>query len=789
MDGTPTRSVRALRGGAIAIVVVTALLAGLVAFAAAPASADGTNGSVHVFKVGDRADDGSLAGLEGATIQLYADSDLNSPVAGKSCVTDANGECDITNIPWTGSSGNYWVAESVSPTGFQTIPEVTTTDDGTVPYAREVTVSNADPSAETTLYNRRENPALPTECGVDIALIIDHSTSIDSSELQKMKTAGNTFAQALVNTPSGMSVYEFAEGADQLLAMTSLDTDNPGGLTTVQNAINSVTLNGGLTNWDGAFREVAADGDARVAIMLTDGDPTRTVDGSTGSDTDLIDIEAGVASANLLKSKNSPTGTTVLAVGIGGPLSPLNLAAISGPTLNVDYFVSDFDALLDTLNDIATTSCGAHVNITKNVDGVPAPNWTFAPTSSTDGVTFNPDPGVTGVDGTVDFAVNGIPENGAQATFTETQLANTSFVSATCDNQAVGADGAVSLTIHRGQTINCTFNNSSFPNLSIEKTGPPTAVAGTTISYDVTVTNHGPGESGPITVTDTIPAGLDLVSAGGNGWTCVGDPAMTCTHASIGQGVSSAFTVTADIDPSAANDVVNCATVSDVVVGDEDDTSCAATVLSRSVDLVVAKSDGGAQPVAGGPNGTDSFVYTVTVSNEGPSDAVANATVTDVLPAGLTFQSFGPLPAGVSCAAPVGQVFTCTIPAAALTVGADPVEIPVNVSVPAGTGATTLVNEVIVGSTDDPAPCVVSATDITCDPSDTDNYAQVSTVVVAVGGETNSSGAVSSQATAAAGGLAVTGGSERGLAVLGLFLLLAGVGILVSVRRRQRSIG
>ncbi len=783
MDGTAMRGVRARLGGSMAIVLVTALLGGLAAWSAAPAMAnETTTGSVHVFKVGDRADDGSLVGLAGATIQLYSDAQLANPVAGKSCITDGNGECDITNISWTGFSDDYWVAESGSPSGFQAIPEVTTTDDGTAPYARKVTISNADPTAETTLYNRRDNPAFPTGCGVDIALIIDHSTSIDAGELNQMKVAGNAFAQALVNTPSAMSVYKFADGADELLSMTSLDTGNPGGLTAVQNAINSVPGNGGLTNWDAAFREVAADGNARVAIMLTDGDPTRTADSSTGSDTDLIDIEEGVASANLLKSKNSPPGTTVLAVGIGSAPSVANLAAISGPTLNVDYFVSDFDALLETLNDIATASCGAHVNITKNLDGVPTANWTFTATSSTSGVTFNPNPGVTDAGGIADFSVNGIPEEGAQATFTETQLQNSSFVSATCDNQSVGADGSVSLVVHRGDTINCTFNNSSFPNLSINKSGPATAIAGTTISYDVTVTNHGPGDSGPITVTDTIPAGLDLVSAGGNGWTCVGDPAMTCTHASIAQGESSVINVVADIGADVTDDVVNCATVDDTVVGDEDDTSCALTIVDRSVNLVVVKSDSGAQPVAGGANGTGSFTYTVSVANAGPSDAAADATVTDVLPAGLTFESFGALPAGVVCGAPVGQVFTCTIPAALLVVGADPVEIPVNVSVPASTGATTLVNKVIVGSTDDPAPCLVSETDITCTPSDTDNYAQVSTVVVAVGGETAGTGSAS--APAAAGALAVTG-SDLGRGLLGVMLLLAG-GCVVLVARRRR---
>jgi uncharacterized repeat protein (TIGR01451 family) len=141
------------------------------------------------------------------------------------------------------------------------------------------------------------------------------------------------------------------------------------------------------------------------------------------------------------------------------------------------------------------------------------------------------------------------------------------------------------------------------------------------------------------------------------------------------------------------------------------------------VDLKIKKTDGGAHPVAGGPG----FQYAISVQNLGPSDAHANATVTDVLPAGIAFVSFDTLPTGVSCVAPAAnsRTFTCTIPAELLAVDDPPVAVRVNARVPVGTPAGKHTNKVIVSSTEDPAPCVVTPTDITCRP--TNNYDEVTT--------------------------------------------------------------
>jgi uncharacterized repeat protein (TIGR01451 family) len=212
-----------------------------------------------------------------------------------------------------------------------------------------------------------------------------------------------------------------------------------------------------------------------------------------------------------------------------------------------------------------------------------------------------------------------------------------------------------------------------------------------------------------------------------------------------------------------------------------------------SVDLKITKADSGAVPVAG--QGT--FTYTLAVDNLGPSDAQDDATVKDVLPAEITFNSFGSLPQGVTCGEPVGQTITCTIAKGLLEVADGPVSIPVVVSVKAGANVASVTNKAIVTSPDDEAPCDVTSTDITCDET-TNNYAQVVTPLTAVGGTTavrpQDPQAPQAQARAPqapaqprAQGLAFTGSAEGRIAMVALALIGAGGIFLLSSRRRRKK--
>jgi uncharacterized repeat protein (TIGR01451 family) len=198
-------------------------------------------------------------------------------------------------------------------------------------------------------------------------------------------------------------------------------------------------------------------------------------------------------------------------------------------------------------------------------------------------------------------------------------------------------------------------------DLSIVKDGPAQALAATTYSYTLTVTNRGPDDAANVVVTDptgaypvtvtSVPAGCQ-VTAG----------TVSCNAGTLAAGTSTTFTVTLQVNAGAAPGTVihNCATVTSSTQDPDipDTTSCADTYVSPPVpvtDLDVAKT-GPATAVAG-----DTISYTLSAINQGP-DVASDVVLTDALDSQLTVAA---LPGG--CTATAGTV-TCT--AGTIAVGA-----------------------------------------------------------------------------------------------------------------------
>ncbi len=188
-------------------------------------------------------------------------------------------------------------------------------------------------------------------------------------------------------------------------------------------------------------------------------------------------------------------------------------------------------------------------------------------------------------------------------------------------------------------------------DLSIVKTvSDPTPNVGDVVTFSISVANGGPDAATNVEVTDVLPAGYTYTAAsiaGGDTQDDTGAPTFVWTIASLASGSSEPLTFTATVEAptGALDEYLNVAEVTAVDQYDPDsapanddgdqseDDEDNASVTPQQADVSIAKAVDDTTPNVG-----DSVTFTITVTNDGP-DAATNVEVTDVLPAGYTYDA------------------------------------------------------------------------------------------------------------------------------------------------------
>ncbi|MET0622577.1 MAG: SBBP repeat-containing protein, partial [Pyrinomonadaceae bacterium] len=181
-------------------------------------------------------------------------------------------------------------------------------------------------------------------------------------------------------------------------------------------------------------------------------------------------------------------------------------------------------------------------------------------------------------------------------------------------------------------------------DLVVTMTDSPDPVAlGADLTYAVKVRNKGDLAATGVTLTDALPAGATLVSAATDRGSCSGAATVVCNLGTLPGGGEA--NVTLKVKPPAARTINNTATATlnetDAVTADN--TASAETTVDFA-DLAVTKSviNGNVAPGA-------KAIFVITLTNKSGVDA-PSTTLSDVLPAGLTFVSCdAPGPGGGTC--------------------------------------------------------------------------------------------------------------------------------------------
>ncbi len=416
---------------AVLVVMGWVLTSSLVPTAEAAVPSPTRSTSVITVKTGgNRTAATTVGNLAGVKLGLYANASDSATADGgagwATCTSDANGDCSFV-VPDTGTEGSnydrrFYVKQISAPSGYF-VNRSLGTDGASEDYVfrtepmkpGQTYVSGTDfmNNTRTTTASggvwqqSRNNPSFPAKCGISVAIVADVSGSVTPSQFEQLKKAANGFVDALTGTPSSVGVYTFATTSpangpgNDTMALSTVSTK--AGAEAVKAKINGLTKPSRerATNWDQALWNVASSSTKYdVVVVITDGNPT--VYGTTYSpvDTRFQQVENGIFSANAVKAK----GSRVVAFGVGDGVSNadsgLNLRAISGPTLNSDYYqTDDYEGAGQALRELALGNCEGSITVVKQVvpssapagttDGAtPAAGWTMTASTSAKGLTI-----------------------------------------------------------------------------------------------------------------------------------------------------------------------------------------------------------------------------------------------------------------------------------------------------------------------------------------------------------------------------------------------------------------
>jgi uncharacterized repeat protein (TIGR01451 family) len=200
----------------------------------------------------------------------------------------------------------------------------------------------------------------------------------------------------------------------------------------------------------------------------------------------------------------------------------------------------------------------------------------------------------------------------AQAVLTGSQPSSISVVSA----EGLSAQAAVVTTVIPGV-------------LEVDMTGPSTVDLGSQATYSISVLSTGTGANTQIKLIDTLPAGMSFVSATPEPASQLGNQ-VTFDLGTLNQGQLATVEIVLQANQPGAQ--VNSVSATSAEGASDD-----AMAVTQVVRPVLAVTKTGPESVL---VNTD-FEYSITVSNVGDGTAYS-ATLTDTLPAGLTYVSSSP---------------------------------------------------------------------------------------------------------------------------------------------------
>jgi uncharacterized repeat protein (TIGR01451 family) len=436
----------------------------------------------------------------------------------------------------------------------------------------------------------------------DLTYIDVRTTAVPSGEIREQIVRQTQTAQAsgvATNTGGVVNIENVIGGAGNDSIVGSF-------------AINSLVGGGGndlILGGPGNDQLVGGSGDD--VLIWGNGDGTDVIEGGAGNDTAMVNGAVGATGDQFVVSPNA-TRVNFQRTNLG--LFGLDIGTVETLTINGN---NGGDTI--TVNNLAGVADLTTVNVFGNTE-----NDTF---------NVQPSPNVT-------VNVNGGPPTTAPADALTVDLTGTTNPAFTATSTPTGFQG--SYTFGNRQPVNFQQIESPSPvptDLSITKTDDPDPVsAGANLTYTLTVANAGPSDAVTLQLNDSLSTNTTFVSlTPPAGWAVTTPPVgstgvVTATRATLAASAGpQVFTLVVRVNASlaAGTSISNTATIGSAGPDSNpaNNTVIESTAVQTSADLSVTKTADRSSAIVG-----TNITYTITVTNNGPSDA-QNVTFSDRVPA------------------------------------------------------------------------------------------------------------------------------------------------------------
>ena len=606
--------------------------------------------------------DGGEPGISGATVELIRDSNNNNTLdAGDTQVlpnqtTNGSGQYAFTGL----TEGNYFVRQPAQTTpGGRTlsldVSPITPVSAAAAAGQLDVSIDTFDGVSHTARDEVND--------GVPVTSFQLAGEAIGGErDLIVNKTSVNGAVEMSVNrviSPNVLTFDSISTGnGDRRVVWDGIDGDaaiNDDGLSVDLSSANGVTLDIGadLPGGEVIVRLYSNDGVAGSAGRFSSFTLPIPVTGGGAVMTEFVPFSSFAASGG---------GVVINDVGaiemeISGAPNINGTAQLVG-TLMPTVITRDFDnqqsADLSVSKSVSNTTpnVGDQVTYTVNVTNSGPSNATGVQVTETlpPGLTINNVLTTQGTfnQGSGQWAVGNLGAvagaNSAQLTIVatvDTLGVKTNTAQVTASNQTDPDSAPANNVPTEDDQDSATITPTSI-DLSLTKTVNNAAPnVGESVVFTINVNNAGPSTATGVSVQDVLPVGLTFVNAtasngsnynSGSGiWTVGTIPANQSVQLALTANVTTSGSRTNVAQVIAADQRDIDSTPNNNLIAEDDQDS--AIFSSSLADLSLTKSVNNASPNIG-----ESVVFTVAVQNAGP-DSATNVTVSDLLPAGLTFVS------------------------------------------------------------------------------------------------------------------------------------------------------